>query len=119
MRPCPFCGGEAYASSVSGETFDDYHVCCWECGAMVHDYDCEIDAAEAWNRRAERTCRVEAEKLKLSHTQTALIKSCSECGHEFGAETHYEGMFDGMVLHEVELPNYCPNCGARVEGKSE
>ena len=62
----------------------------------------------------ERTCRVEEDTKRASQTQLVVTKSCSECGHCFGAETHYERMFEGMVLNEIELPRYCPNCGARV-----
>lgn len=71
------------------------------------------DAVQDWNRRAERTCRISVEKRKVSQTQTAVVKSCSECGFEFGVETENTFPFE-VTIDAVEPPNYCPNCGARV-----
>lgn len=39
------------------------------------------------------------------------IMHCNACGHEFGHVLYNE---DGDVWMS-EQPNYCPNCGARVE----
>ena len=63
----------------------------------------------------ERTCRPNVDEWRISQTQFAVEKSCAKCGHSFGVETHYERPFDGMVINKIELPNYCPNCGARIE----
>jgi predicted amidophosphoribosyltransferase len=53
---------------------------------------------EAWNTRAERTCRIEPgtdeETAKRGPFESYL--SCSECR--------------GPIQHT----NYCPNCGAKV-----
>ena len=58
LLPCPFCGGEPF---MVDEEIDDrvhYIVKCGTChctsGVMQMSRPA---AAEAWNRRAERTCR--------------------------------------------------------------
>lgn len=45
LKPCPFCGGNAYIGN--GRTW----VRCVECGAETGCYDTEEEAIEAWNRR--------------------------------------------------------------------
>ena len=125
LKPRPFCGGEAElvigAHRDGGYIENCACVRCKKCGARSCEFhECvtpdEVQgyASETWNRRAERTCRVEEDTKRASQTQLVVTKSCSECGHCFGAETHYERMFEGMVLNEIELPRYCPNCGAKV-----
>lgn len=37
---------------------------------------------------------------------SALVSGCSQCGFPFGNASH-------------QAPNYCPNCGARVEEASD
>lgn len=139
LSPCPFCGGGGGGRMKStnprfSETdvtfavkerlgWDDINVFP-ESVYIEHDCDHEepyvVDGHVFYDRKAvryvpERTCRVEEDTKRASQTQLVVTKSCSECGHCFGAETHYERMFEGMVLNEIELPSYCPNCGAQVE----
>lgn len=101
LLPCPFCGGEA------DEYEGDYGngIYCMMCGAMVGEpihleYRTTkrvsiAEAIAAWNTRAERTCK----QLRIFN----LIKR--EC--------------DGKCYswHGDEMPNYCPNCGAKVVGE--
>jgi len=52
LKPCPFCGGEAFA----GSNFDNDHyvMCgadCDRCGGMVGYMKTEMAAIENWNRR--------------------------------------------------------------------
>lgn len=52
LKPCPFCGGEAFA----GSNFDNDHyvMCgadCDKCGGMVGYMKTEMAAIENWNRR--------------------------------------------------------------------
>ena len=74
LKPCPFCGGEA--SLYGGTNFETgrsaYYVECSDplcpvCPttptADLIAYKTEAKAAEAWNTRAERTCRVESERI--------------------------------------------------------
>lgn len=62
LLPCPFCGGEALnVEWVTSHDERGWAVACKnpEClmnqGARI--LRTEAEAAEAWNRRAERTCR--------------------------------------------------------------
>ena len=113
LRTCPFCGGEA--AEILDE-FDEYRekfgdefneiglgasykaVCCsvnkGGCGAVGGWKPTEAEAIAAWNARAERTCR------SIDPTDSREFFICSNCN--FGA---------GRVEF---IPNYCPNCGAKV-----
>ena len=99
LKPCPFCGGEP------DEYEGDYGngICCTGCGAMVGEpihMDYRVtervsieQAIEAWNTRAERTCK------NLKQPGYNYMK-CSACG-----EKAYQG--DRQY-------SYCPWCGAEV-----
>lgn len=119
LLPCPFCGGESKELDppVSGYWMGLWRIRCTECGATINGAYRGTNR-EAWNRRAERTCRVEVERRKLSQTQTAVVKSCSECGFEFGVEKENTFPFE-VTLNAVVPPNFCPNCGAKVIGETE
>lgn len=124
LLPCPFCGGEA------DEYEGDYGngIYCMMCGAMVGEpihleYRTTkrvsiAEAIEAWNTRyhsefektvikawkeikdyTERTCKNDDDDCD------AWFK-CSECG----LHSKLEIMSGGYGI-----PNYCPNCGARVK----
>ena len=65
----------------------------------------------------ERTCRVVTEVRALSLTQDMHTKSCSACGYVFGSEVHTQllpGLGERVAVDSVVIPNYCPNCGAKV-----
>ena len=65
----------------------------------------------------ERTCRVVTEVRALSLTQDMHTKSCSACGYVFGSEVHTQllpGLGERVAVDPVVIPNYCPNCGAKV-----
>ena len=72
----------------------------------LHGYEqAAIEAWEsikAWNSRAERTCKQEERGwgTEGDHARVWLT-----CGH------------DCMVPTVQDLPNYCPNCGAKVVGE--
>ena len=93
LLPCPFCGGEAEMSASS----DGYGVECWNrrCIDMQMDgLPTEAEAIDAWNTRAERTCR------NISGKNWWAFE-CSECGE----------------MIEQGVPKYCPECGAKVVGE--
>lgn len=128
LKPCPFCGGEA--EMFAGEYRDggcvaNYaYVRCKRCGTRTYEFREHMTsdevmgyAAEVWNERAERTCRVVTKERRFSKTQTLVTKSCSACGHAFGSEEVrpiLPGLDETMVLESVDVPSYCPHCGARV-----
>lgn len=115
LKPCPFCGGEALLGlRFPGDyPFRPYErrwatVSCGRCAARVTragldgtEEGAAKDAAEAWNTRAERTCRVESERI-IDYGYTVQ---------------RAEWTFDLSCGHSVtwdECPDYCPVCGAKV-----
>ena len=96
LLSCPFCGGEAELCihEATGVSW----VRCIECEASGGATSAK-QAIEAWNTRAERTCEREERGwgTEGDHARVWLT-----CGH------------DCMVPTVPDLPNYCPNCGAKV-----
>ena len=86
----------------------------------------DLDASESafLNRLAdliepepERTCMVVTDKNTVSQTQEVHTKYCSECSYVFGREQHRQllpGLDEEFVLYAVQIPDYCPGCGAKV-----
>lgn len=106
LKPCPFCGGEAtvssYTYSTLGGGYVQFKVECerHDCPAQPTvdwHYWSEAEAAEAWNTRAERTCRIERRESMWG----GYTEHCSECGADLGCDTR-------------NRQHYCPNCGAKV-----
>ena len=104
LLPCPFCGGEAEVrtrknrGSMEGQTL--YRIRCSNChigqlkwSACLEGH--EWGAIEAWNTRAERTCRIE------EHDEVPY-PICSACG---------------AVQPDDYTVYYCWSCGAKVVGE--
>lgn len=88
LRPCPFCGGEAYMVDAEIDGRAHYIVKCGTCystsGVMQLS---RPEAVAAWNRRAERTCRmVEVETGELADYSDTdeVIFHCAACHAERG-----------------------------------
>lgn len=98
LLSCPFCGGEARFETYGGTACAVVCQTCG-CGTPTMRLDDGMIAADLWNRRAERTCRMEYNE-QWSHDEYYPTEcyNCSECGHM---------TYDGV-------PTFCPNCGARV-----
>lgn len=103
LKPCPHCGSDDIApitfKGCNGDVWDEF-IACGGCGATA-------ETAEAWNMRAERTCRDANTRFNAW--------TCSECKctlllmfDDFGEPTLN---VDGVA----SVPNYCPNCGRKVE----
>lgn len=129
LKPCPFCGSEDISVSAG---YWDCHGACYEvtCAnpqCAVHPYSdlypTEAEAIEAWNNRTE-TVTVTAgittvtDTPQITYVPERTCKNvddefpffkCSECG--CNAVVGYGSSGDG-------LPNFCPNCGARVTPKN-
>ena len=59
------------------------------------------------------TCKPREVRSRFSKTQEHVTYYC-ECGHELGGYMTAELPFP-HTYNEDKLPNYCPNCGARIE----
>lgn len=105
LKRCPFCGGGA-AFWNAGMFGEGYRVAvkCRSCEARVPSGTCETPeeaervAAEGWNSRAERTCRMSPDAL-ASAALGAPAMVCSGCG---------------ASVPNIVPVHYCPNCGARA-----
>ena len=111
LKPCPFCGGEAELiwNAIGGFAgcFDE------DCPvgpstatfAVGDEWKSEADAEphiiDAWNTRAERTCKIEGSRsIDYGYASVGMVWEWDlSCGHTVEAE---------------DSPDYCPQCGARV-----
>ena len=103
LKPCPFCGGD-YLAIGCYPNIDEpecFTVECAICGARGSEEHTEAEAIDAWNTRAVETC-----ELEESFNRGGCYK-CSEC----------LAVFDGYEddASYAIAPNYCPNCGRKVE----
>lgn len=102
LRPCPFCGGEAAIYEPLATSF--WFVRCSDgdtCSTCGPDRETRSAAIEAWNTRAEKKCRMVRKPTIDPYTDRAV---CSGCGKSV------------PVSVGERMPNYCPNCGAKVVG---
>lgn len=86
----------------------------------VTSYHAALRLADLIEPEPERTCRVVTDKNTVSQTQEVHTKYCSKCSYVFGREQHRQllpGLDEEFVLHAVQIPDYCPNCGAKVVDK--
>lgn len=99
LKPCPFCGGEA-----SKRLFykGKYRIHCNVCEAHSGDVcDTEAEAANTWNTRAERTCKV-------------IMEQHNDYGYQTQVDDYSFSLSCGHVVTWDDLPDYCPYCGAKV-----
>ena len=106
LKPCPFCGGEVtLLVDAKYGLYTFHHDGREKCPAAYSHhagYGTEAEAIEAWNTRAERTCGVESKIfIEGEYVPCPYYEYEMECGGQFRWD-------------EVEPPNYCPNCGAKV-----
>ena len=112
LLTCPFCGGGClYETRRNGYCDETPTMFCNSCKAVVTWEQVEEEGVndetkalvrEHWNSRAERTCKQEERGwgTEGDHARVWLT-----CGH------------DCMVPTVQDLPNYCPNCRARVRSE--
>lgn len=93
LLPCPFCGGEGLEVVTGKAGQNRYKIVCSGCGVKTFETVASPLHRKAWNRRYERTTTM------TTDAGSQHWYSCDTCG------------CDGYA---AELPNYCPNCGARV-----
>lgn len=121
LLPCPFCGGEAVMVDAEIDGRVHYIAKCATCYSTTDIMQMsKSKAAEAWNRRAEpepeRTCHAITTVKPFSQTQELHVKLCSSCDYVFGSEERRRlpPYYEKRATSRMELPNYCPNCGAKV-----
>lgn len=103
IKPCPFCGGvvRVYAHPVARTV----SFVCENCDMDTHfdGIDSIPDAVEEWNKRESSIDTVDAVKhgrwMTVDWAEPRRY-GCSECHR--------------MVW---QLENFCPNCGARMDGE--
>ena len=106
LKRCPFCNSyETLLCNIPTgyrQIPNVWYVECLDCGCRSHKNPDKDKAIAAWNSRAERTCKQEERGwgTEGDHARVWLT-----CGH------------DCMVPTVQDLPNYCPNCGAKVVGE--
>ena len=125
LKPCPFCGSDNIAHRTWWNSLHEtgHFIECYDCGCktgfLVDDsafvaavHDTEAEAIEAWNTRHERTCEVTDIDTgnEAAYEHYEHIMHCKSCHHEYGYVQYNE---DGDTWMD-ELPNFCPNCGAKV-----
>lgn len=110
LKPCPFCGGEAVVSGHHNR-FTEWYLCsCQKCHISQTgiEYTFRHEAIEAWNRRVNDASVVH-EKWLLDRWPSWPHRECSRCKI--------------MIPRTKEVPDqywqYCPNCGARMDGGNE
>lgn len=110
LKPCPFCGGEpimsSYTYSLSGAGIQykvecERHNCPAQPTVDWHYWTAE-EAAEAWNTRAERTCRMDYVGYIGTEESRASIYQCSKCNMRY------------MSANVPDPGEYCMACGAKV-----
>lgn len=84
-----------------------------EMSNCFHDFTDELcdRIAELIEPEPERTCKPHGEWERTSQLQECRRVLC-DCGHELGMDTRRG--FPIKIVDFCELPNYCPNCGAKV-----
>lgn len=110
LKPCPFCGGEAFVEDEGvGTEPERYWV--WHerrNGCFVEGtgcYEIESEAIEAWNTRYQPTCHWD-----IKHSGPMYdVYQCDVCGYEYA-----ESRCDHGIKVEIIDAKYCPNCGAKV-----
>lgn len=102
LKPCPFCGAAPATNCFGSEGVFPEMACVIcineECASRPEVWgESEEAAAEAWNTRAERTCKAEWH----ANGWGAYTRHCGECGADLDCDTR-------------NTQHYCPNCGAKV-----
>ena len=120
LRTCGICEHDEARVIVVEEVTDAgceeasvplYAASCWYCGARGPMALSEDEAVEAWNRRAERTCRM----VDCSTHDTCVVNRELVNGDVMSMEFGYRQCSEcGAYVFDCPTVRYCPRCGARV-----
>lgn len=111
LKPCPFCGG--VARITTNVTYNGaIRACCTKCHAsgdlvkLSAEYAAADIAAAEWNQRTDQPPKARWTREDVTTYDGEKIKNgavvCGRCKKAFFMPTD---TFD-----------YCPNCGAKMEG---
>lgn len=110
LKPCPCCGGEANLRFYGDPHCTVIAIVCDECrlGTRVVALDDYLSAVNAWNARAERTCRMEYQRGSDNPRRGWwLCDSCDGLTDSVGSGWNGE-------KQRMNPPLYCSRCGRRV-----
>lgn len=120
LRECAFCEHDEARVIAVDEVTDAgceeatvplYAASCPYCGARGPMALSEDEAVEAWNRRAERTCRM----VDCSTHDTCVVNRELVNGDVMSMEFGYRQCSEcGAYVFDCPTVRYCPSCGARV-----
>lgn len=130
LKQCPFCGsGALYETRRNGYLDETPTMFCNSCKAVVTWEQVEEEGVndetksfvrEHWNTRAEyhgfEDAAVDAWK-RIKAYQERTCKTVNVNGYAFRFECSlcgYVAIVHNCEVRLDELPNYCPNCGAKV-----
>lgn len=114
LKPCPFCsdGDNPKHLKIIYHSCESNLIKCMKREASTCGYDTEEEAIKAWNTRHERTCKPETETLDTVDVGIGflerLVDNCSDCGEPLTCD------YSSNAPWRRVLPNFCPNCGAKV-----
>ena len=127
LKPCPFCGGEAWTFHIpENNEYEtklhewiwrtpgrwlvgcDTQLCMLNINNMPETFASEQEAAEAWNKRAELPERKKGKWIRKS--ATAWSWTCSCCQKDDSYAYSAGESFEPDVLQDL----FCPNCGAQM-----
>ena len=105
LLTCPFCGSEASERTVG----DYFQIGCPDYACLAYIVDMRLqEAVNDWNTRVERMRHIvpmdaagNPPYRKGDLIMNSLSDGCSKCGCPFDTLNY-------------GVPNYCPNCGAKV-----
>ena len=117
IKSCPFCGSKAeiIEQPPTGPLNTLYRVQCSGLGHTPYNHEATTNyfptrqkAIEAWNTRAERTCR------DVSARETDSKFTCSLCGLNLITKDDQGITMWRQGPAYIDKPIFCPGCGARV-----
>ena len=111
LKPCPFCGGEAFVHILGNEIAKGYYIACDECGAKTRVFGYETEAIQAWNRAmgsTEKSSTVERTAKVIEHDASITDTD----GYKYQRSEYLCGACKKKVLGGDE---YCSHCGAKLD----
>lgn len=127
LKPCPFCGGEAHVSQalIVDMNIVTYSVICDACGMGIFKARLTPDewvalkdpqaAIDAWNTRESQPCyadEADHSRCKYSVNRGWVERTCKQRRLFNLVSRECDGEY--YQWHDEEMPNFCPNCGAKV-----